>query len=392
MAEESAVGAATTTDSTDSQERNPRKIDLFDESKLEVPKDESNIFDLTWYQGKCLLNAFKRAFKKDHSTTYEKHKYQIKNCRFKEIYRYAVIGWHTLMVFHPDGKCCLWDVSEKSVERHKKENESLHKQFKEYWADQIKKKSPPRTNKVFIAHGRDHEDRDYIAGMLYEWGLEPIILGFTSVEGSPNVLTALTRLVQDVDFGIVVETPDEADGKLRDDGVDDALPSALDGSIAQDEVLIHALMDTKMKKKERRAIIKKILKHTDTLKRYKKEHDKKDKKKQDPSSLTARPNVLFELGMLIGNFGDDNVVRLRKREKNFSMPSDLEGVLRIEYDAIDSRDVMYQLWEKLVGRGFVVKRFDMAGRNKASIVEKFHSRQEGVIMPGEKIGKNKAYF
>lgn len=374
-----------------SNDNDGRKLDirdLFDKGKhldLEPKSGEWSAFNLTPYQCRCIWTTFHQEY--GHDRTFE-HSMEDFDSRDFTVYH---IGWHTVAVFHSSGKCFLWDVSDRSEPPHKEKNRKKHKLFIKYVREEIERQMPPRTNKVFIVHGRDHRDRDYIAGMLYEWGLEPVILGFTPVDGSPNILTALKQLMSDIDFGIVIETPDDADGKLRDGVAENDFMSDIEDAITREQRTLAKMADSDLKKKRRKSMLKETMKKLDELIAAKHKAKKRLKGQQD-SSYTARPNVLLELGMLIGMLGEDNVVRLRKRHENFVMPSDLEGAMRIEYDAIDRRDKMYSLWEKLVLRGFVVKRFDMAGRTQDSIVEKFHSRQEGVIMPGDKIGKNKAYF
>lgn len=375
--------------------KGPARHDLFDRhTHTTIPNESDNsseceVLELNWYQCKCLVRKYRKHFSRVHD-------FYHKPARNKQgdVLHVRIIDWHTVLVSHPTdgGRCCLWNVSAKSDnDYHKDSNEAKHRRFVDYFKTEIDSHRPPRTNKVFIVHGRDHRDRDYIAGMLYEWGLEPVILGFTPVDGSPNILTALKQLMSDVDFGIVIETPDDADGKLRDGVAENDFISDIEDAITREQRTLAKIADSDLKKKRRKSMLKETMKKLDELIAAKHKAKKRLKGQQD-SSYTARPNVLLELGMLIGMLGEDNVVRLRKRHENFVMPSDLEGAMRIEYDAIDRRDKMYSLWEKLVLRGFVVKRFDMAGRTQDSIVEKFHSRQEGVIMPGDKIGKNKAYF
>ncbi len=51
------------------------------------------------------------------------------------------------------------------------------------------------------------------------------------------------------------------------------------------------------------------------------------------SSKRARQNVVFEHGLLIGLLGRKKVVALNKKCENFELPSDISGVVYIEYDA-----------------------------------------------------------
>lgn len=368
----------------------------------EPDESKADFYRLTDYQVKSILRQIEREDEPSLSFHDKTLKWEDSYVTVFYIHSYARI------VCYPSRKAKLQFRTDYDAVRYEGSKEGRLdkscKRFKLLFDKRTSDKSklPPANNKVFIVHGRDHRDRDYIAGMMYEWGLEPVILGYTRVDGSPNIMTALRQLMSDVGFGIVIETPDEADGRLRDGEAGCAELSFIDRSIAREQEAMSdiASPNRDMKKKVRKALIKKAEKRINKLGKLKKKRLKKLIKKQNKMSCVekqdtlynTRPNVLLELGMLIGKLGEHNVARLRKRQENFVMPSDLDGVLRIEYDKIDKRDVMHSLWEKLVYRGFVMKRFDMAGCTQDSIVEKFHSRQEGVIMPGETIARNKRYF
>ncbi len=68
----------------------------------------------------------------------------------------------------------------------------------------------------------------------------------------------------------------------------------------------------------------------------------------------ARQNVIFGLGFFIGKLGRDHVVGLYRKDKDFELPSDFNGVMYIEYD--DTGAWRYKLIDELKAAQFQVSK------------------------------------
>ncbi len=73
----------------------------------------------------------------------------------------------------------------------------------------------PKTKKVFIVHGHDYPMRDAVSDYIRKLGLEPIILE-DKPSGNKTLIEKLEEW-QDVDFAIVLLSPDDIGGKNKNE-------------------------------------------------------------------------------------------------------------------------------------------------------------------------------
>ncbi len=131
-----------------------------------------------------------------------------------------------------------------------------------------KVETPIENKKVFVVYGHDNLARTQLEAMLRRWSLEPLILDQLVTSGA-TVIEKLEEYTQQVNFGIVLATPDDI-GYAKKDGEE-----------------------------------------------YKKSR--------------VRQNVVLELGMLLSKLGRSKVAILLKEDKDFEKPSDIAGLIYIPF-------------------------------------------------------------
>ncbi|MBE5786095.1 MAG: hypothetical protein E7324_00980 [Clostridiales bacterium] len=62
--------------------------------------------------------------------------------------------------------------------------------------------------KVFVVYGHDHNARTQLEAMLRRWDMEPLILD-QLVSSGQTIIEKLEEYTSQVDFGIVLATPDD---------------------------------------------------------------------------------------------------------------------------------------------------------------------------------------
>jgi len=127
--------------------------------------------------------------------------------------------------------------------------------------------SQVRSNKIFVVHGHDNEMKLDVARTLQKLDLDPIIL-----HEKPNSPQTLIEKISDyahVSFAVVLVSPDDL-----------AYPQ---------------------------------------------------EKTPDEAKYRANQNVIFELGYFLGRLGNQNVIAIYRKKKDFEIPNDYNGVLWIEY-------------------------------------------------------------
>ena len=77
----------------------------------------------------------------------------------------------------------------------------------------------------------------------------------------------------------------------------------------------------------------------------------KDQKAKD-AKLISQPNVIFELGFMIGKFGRDKVFVLYDGKKNYELPTEFFNAYYILYD--ESRIWQNELAKALKDHGYLV--------------------------------------
>lgn len=122
--------------------------------------------------------------------------------------------------------------------------------------------------KVFVVYGHDHNARTQLEALLLRWKLEPIIIDKLAT-GGQTIIEKLEEQTDNVNFGIVLITPDDI-GYARND---------------------------------------------ETTKKYR-----------------TRQNVVLEMGMLLSKLGRSKVAILVSQELPMEYPSDIQGLLYIPYE------------------------------------------------------------
>ena len=125
-----------------------------------------------------------------------------------------------------------------------------------------------KNNRVFVVYGHDTIARTQLEAMLRRWDLEPLILDQLPSAGN-TVIEKLEEYTKQVEFGIVLATPDDM-GYAKEDG------------------------DAKI-------------------------------------GYRVRQNVVLEMGMLLASIGRSKVAILLKSQNNFEKPSDIEGLIYIPF-------------------------------------------------------------
>lgn len=149
--------------------------------------------------------------------------------------------------------------------------------------------SAPINNKVFVVHGHDKAMQQEVARTLERLGLDAIILQEMPNQGRTIIEKFFDH--SDVSFAVVLLSPDDMGYSIK------AGP--------------------------------------------------------DKARTRARQNVILELGFFLGKIGRRHVVALRPQDENFEAPSDYDGVVYLNYDAL-SDGWKYGLVKELQACGFDV--------------------------------------
>jgi predicted nucleotide-binding protein len=179
-------------------------------------------------------------------------------------------------------------------------------------------KSPRRklalSKKVFIVHGRDHEPMKELKTMLYEFGLNPIVL-HEEASGGLTLPEKLERHAKDVGYAFAILTPDDIGGEKATirKRLGDGLPLHL-----IEPSIINRMLDGMLNNFEPR----------------------------------ARQNVIFEMGYFWGLLERKKVCCLLKGD--VEKPSDMEGIVYISFkDSV--YDVQVKIMKELKEAGYEIK-------------------------------------
>ena len=121
--------------------------------------------------------------------------------------------------------------------------------------------------KVFVVYGHDGNAKTQLEAMLRRWDLEPLILD-QLVSSGQTIIEKLEEYTSQVNFGIVLATPDDIGYPKNDES----------------------------KKRHR-----------------------------------ARQNVVLELGMLLSRIGREKVAILLSQSEDMEKPSDIDGLIYIPF-------------------------------------------------------------
>jgi predicted nucleotide-binding protein len=152
--------------------------------------------------------------------------------------------------------------------------------------------SQPRTNKVFVVHGRDELAKTSLEVFLHEIGLEPIVLHRQADEG----MTIIEKFEKhsDVGYAFILLTPDEVAYLVTEDSKADS------------------------------------------------ERNKE---------FRARPNVIFEFGYFVGKLGRSRVCCLYTGK--VTLPSDVSGMIYKRYDKT-IEEAAYSIIKDLKASGYSI--------------------------------------
>lgn len=124
-----------------------------------------------------------------------------------------------------------------------------------------------QNKKVFVVYGHDVNARTQLEAMLRRWELEPLILD-QLVSAGQTIIEKLEEYTSQVNFGIVLATPDDIGYPKKDE----------------------------------------------TKKKYR-----------------VRQNVVLELGMLLSKIGREKVAILLSQSEDMESPSDIQGLLYMPF-------------------------------------------------------------
>lgn len=144
--------------------------------------------------------------------------------------------------------------------------------------------------KVFVAYGHDLSAKNEINDILTNWDLTPLFLDSLPSEGR-TIIEQLMAYIPRANYGVVLMTPDD---------------------------LAHPVDDPNYNR------------------------------------FRARQNVILELGMLLMKLGRSRVAIVSKRcSGGIENPSDIDGVLRIEYEN-ELQEISPQLARELRSQGYSI--------------------------------------
>ncbi len=148
-------------------------------------------------------------------------------------------------------------------------------------------------NKIFIVHGRNHEPMKELKTMLYDFGLNPIVLHEKTSEGSLTLAEKLEEHSKDVGYAFIILTPDDV-------GCEEIEVEKMKSSL-QAPFLRRPVLRTVGE-------IEKIFTHLKSR---------------------ARQNVIFEMGYFWGLLQRKRVCCLLKGD--VEKPSDINGVVYVDF-------------------------------------------------------------
>jgi len=186
----------------------------------------------------------------------------------------------------------------------------IHKPPQEAEDNKSKQPLEASSKNVFIVHGRDHEPMKELKAMLFEFGLNPIVL-HEQPSGSRTIVEKLEKY-SDVGYAFIILTPDDL-------GI-----SKNEIPIKDKDSLATFVMATR----------KDLLNPPEYLK------------------SRARQNVVLEFGYFMGLLGRDRVCCLYKGD--VELPSDMHGIVYIPFkDSIE--EIRLKIMKELKETGYEIK-------------------------------------
>jgi len=179
-----------------------------------------------------------------------------------------------------------------------------------------RKVSHTLSKNVFIVHGRDHKPMTELKEMLYDLGLNPIVLHEKASEGSLTLAEKLEEYSKDVGYAFIILTPDDVGCQQIEV---EKLKSKLKAPILRRPKLVTPYEVERL------------------FKRFK---------------PRARQNVIFEMGYFWGLLERKRVCCLLKGD--VEEPSDIKGIVYIRFkDSV--KDVQVKIMKKLTKAKYKIK-------------------------------------
>jgi predicted nucleotide-binding protein len=205
----------------------------------------------------------------------------------------------------------------------KKKKSLSENQRKKKSIEESQKVEKATSKNVFIVHGRDHKSMKELKTMLYEFGLNPIVL-HEQPSGSKTVVEKL-EMYSDVGYAFVILTPDDI-GTLAS-GVASQCQDIFEflGEMENAELKINQI------KPNPADIIERF------IERFK---------------YRSRQNVVLEFGYFIGLLGRDRVCCLHRGD--VELPSDMNGIVYITFESSVEK-IRLKIMKELNKAGYNIK-------------------------------------
>lgn len=211
---------------------------------------------------------------------------------------------------HIDPNDIVWVRITKTEKFIRDPLENLRRTYEQLWEDAYHERNvtksfihhvPLPSQNVFIVHGRDHKPMAELKAMLYEFGLNPIVL-HEQPSASRTIVEQLEKY-SDVGYAFVILTPDDMGGSSA--------------QIYNQPRVIYG--DTYF---------------------------------VPDANNRARQNVVLEFGFFIGLLGRDRVCCLYKGD--IELPSDMHGIVYVPFEESVS-EIRDKIIEELKAAGYETK-------------------------------------
>ena len=206
----------------------------------------------------------------------------------------------------------------------------------------------PLSKNVFIVHGKERQPVKDLKVMLYDFGLNPIIL-HEKPSGSRTIIEKLEKYSEDIGYTFVIPTPDDFGGsvpnKLKTE-------EALRTYDLETEILNYAIR--RLSEAHAKEKISKE-EHDRLVQRYQERKERVMHRRIDlmhPPSSRARQNVILEFGYFMGLLGRNRVCCLHKGD--VELPSDMHGIVYIPFSE-SVEEVRYKIIKELKAADYELK-------------------------------------
>ena len=227
----------------------------------------------------------------------------------------SAVDIEAIHIFATDLPSNDYQLSVFSLHKNEATRLWIHKPPQEAVDNKNKQPLEASSKNVFIVHGRDHEPMKELKTMLYEFGLDPIVL-HEQASGGLTLAEKLERYAGKVGFTFVILTPDDVGGQKED--IRKKLGADLPFLQRPVVLLGPSVVDNILKNFEPR----------------------------------ARQNVIFEMGYFWGMLERKRVCCLLKG--NVEKPSDIEGIVYIPFKE-SVEEIRFKVMKELKEAGYEIK-------------------------------------